>query len=95
MYGLLGPATRAHLAAAAQRAGEVAGGDRRFSPAEMLGAAGGEQPTARGFRVVTHHRDRVLVGATTPDGTSVQYTLVRVSGHWRVELVPEAPAGDS
>jgi hypothetical protein len=86
VWALLGPATQARLTVAARGATDRVGGTRRYAPEDMLrvGARGGWTPS--GYRVLEHHDERARVQVDGPDGQADVLDLVRIDGHWRVEL---------
>jgi hypothetical protein len=101
VYALLGPATRARLQAAAALATEQAGRKPPFAPHEMLSA--GFRPsvsgdwTPRTYRLLEQSADaaRVEVVGKKPGQRDV-VRLVRVDGHWRIELpVPSLPGRET
>src|SRR5438067_1404131 len=83
---LLGPSTRARLAADARRAGQLAG--RRDLPAHELLAAGWTLPRFRlhQVRVVSRAGDSAVVEVSGAHGEKETVTLVREADGWKVEL---------
>jgi hypothetical protein len=83
---LLGPATRARLAADAQRAAQVAG--RRELQARDLLAAGWSPPRWRAaeFELVSASGDHASVEVRGPHHEREQLACVRSHGQWQVEL---------
>lgn len=88
VFALLGPGTRAYLESEAVRATEIAGGSRRVDPRELVSvtATGADTPAPKAFRVAERAGDRAIVEVVARDGTAHPLRLVRVDGHWRVEL---------
>jgi hypothetical protein len=86
VYALLGPATRARLAADAERAAQAAG-RRELGPADLV-AAGWSPPQwhAVDFDVLTRSGDRATVEIRGPGHERETVTCVLVGGQWRVEL---------
>jgi hypothetical protein len=88
VYELLGPRTRAHLEAQAQKATEFVGGSRRFAPTELMSVtSGGIQRSApRDYELRERDGDTAVVDIVGADGTHNPTTVVKVDGRWRVEL---------
>jgi hypothetical protein len=86
VYALLGPATRARLAADADRAAQAAG-RRELGPKDLV-AAGWSQPRWRAvdFDVLTRSGDRATVEVRGGGHERETVTCVLVDGDWRVEL---------
>jgi hypothetical protein len=86
VYALLGPATRARLAADAERAAQAAG-RRELGPADLV-AAGWSPPKwhAADFDVLTRSGDRATVEIRGAAHERETVTCVLVGGQWRVEL---------
>jgi len=88
VHELLGPRTRAYLEEQAARAGELAGGARRFEPRELMSVGAGTLGQAPPRDIVLRERDGAdavveIVGA---EGTREPIQVVKVNGHWRIEL---------
>jgi len=88
VYELLGPRTRAHLDAQAQKATEHVGGSRRFAPTELMSVTSGglDRPAPREFVVRERDGDTAVVEIVAVDGARTPMTVVEIDGHWRVEL---------
>ncbi len=88
VYELLGPRTRAHLDAQAQKATEYVGGSRRFAPTELMSVTSGslEHPAPRDYLLRERDGDTAVVEIVGADGTRTPTAVVEVDGHWRVEL---------
>jgi hypothetical protein len=86
VYALLGPATRARLAADAERAAQAAG-RREIGPSDLV-AAGWSPPQwhAADFDVLTRSGDRATVEIRGGAHQRETLTCVLVGGQWRVEL---------
>ena len=86
VYALLGPATRARLAADAERAAQAAG-RRELGPTDLV-AAGWSPPKwhAADFDVLTRSGDRATVEIRGAAHERETVTCVNVGGQWRVEL---------
>jgi hypothetical protein len=86
VYALLGPATRARLAADADHAAQAAG-RRELGPVDLV-AAGWSPPAWRAadFDVLTRSGDRATVEIRGPGHERETVTCVLVGGQWRVEL---------
>jgi hypothetical protein len=85
-WALLGPSTRARLAADGDRAAQAAG--RRELGAKDLIAAGWSPPHWRAvdFDVLTRAGDRATVEVRGPGHERETVSCVLVDGQWRVEL---------
>lgn len=82
---MLAPASRARVVEAAQAAGDLAGGMRRYGPLEVFDATeGGYAPTDVVARAAAG--DRVTVDVLGPNGHRDAVETVRVDGRWRIEL---------
>ncbi len=86
VYELLGPATRARLAADADRAAHEAG-RHELGPVDLVGA-GWSAPRWRAvdFDVLTRSGDRATVEVRGAAHERETLTCVLVDGAWRVEL---------
>ena len=86
VYALLGPATRARLAADADHAAQAAG-RRELGPVDLV-AAGWSPPKwhAVDFDVLTRSGDRATVEVRGAAHERETVTCVLVDGQWRVEL---------
>ena len=86
LWELLGPASRARLAALAESATQKAGGARRFAAVDMIDAV--ERPGTPSLEVSLASRTggRAIVEVHSPDGSVDRLEVVEVDGHWRVEL---------
>ena len=86
VYALLGPATRARLAADAERAAQAAG-RRELGPRDLV-AAGWSPPRWRAVEldVLSRAGDRAAVEIRGPGHERETLSCVRVDGQWRVEL---------
>ncbi len=99
MYKLLGPRTKARLKSSAERATAATGGKRKFAPHEMLSASsrpsakGDWIPKPKGFKLLskTETTARVQVRGKKKEELQV-VELVKVKGHWRIELTPKPAA---
>lgn len=88
LYELLGPRTRAALDARAARAGQLVGGERRFSPREMIAvSAAADLPPPRDYELVEARDGRAVVAIVDADGERHRVDLVEVDGRWRLELL--------
>jgi hypothetical protein len=86
VFALLGPATRARLAADAGRASQAAG-RRELGPRDLV-AAGWSPPhwRAADFDVLTRSGDRATVEVRGPAHERETVSCVFVDGQWRIEL---------
>jgi hypothetical protein len=86
VWKLLGPETRARLAAEARRASEMSG-RRVLSPAEML-AVGWASPRFRPARIreLSRHGSRARVEVSGEHGEREEVSCVQSQGAWQVEL---------
>ena len=86
VLALLGPATRARLAADAERAAQAAG-RRELGPTDLV-AAGWSAPKwhAVDFDVLTRSGDRATVEVRGAAHERETVACVAVGGQWRVEL---------
>lgn len=89
---LLGPRTRAWLDQAAHRAGQLAGGNTRYTAIDLVGAARGAGGAGRlRLTVRDEQADRAVVEVVDELGTRTALETVRVGGRWRVELRDRMP----
>jgi hypothetical protein len=86
VYALLGPATRARIAADAERAAKAAG-RRELGPVDLV-AAGWSAPRwhAVDYDVLTRSGDHATVEVRGGAHERETLTCVRVGDEWRVEL---------
>jgi hypothetical protein len=85
LFELLGPATRAGLAAAARRATDLAGGAHRFDAIDMLSIGKTIASSSRELRVIEREDDRAVVELEA-GGERARLVTVHVDGAWRIEL---------
>lgn len=98
LYELLGPRSQARLKASAERATAATGGKRKYAPHEMLSAS--FRPNAKGdwtpksFKLLGKSGDTARVEVRGEKKGQVQVVnLVKVKGHWRIELEPGTAQG--
>lgn len=84
LFELLGPDTRAGLAAAARRATDLAGGAHRFDAIDML-SIGKSKASTRELRLIERQDDRAVVEIDA-GGERARLVTVHVDGAWRIEL---------
>lgn len=84
LYELLGPATRARLESAARRATELVGG-QRFAPQDLIRSDLDRLGPVRVLRVEQDGARAVVEVADELDQPAA-IELVKVDGHWRIEL---------
>ncbi len=84
VYELLGPETQSTLAERADRASAL--GEDRYAPEDMIGL--GETTTAPTptLEVVREKDGSAVVAITGDGGQRSTLNLVKIKGHWRVEL---------
>lgn len=86
VYELLAPATQEALAREAKRATDLVGASTRFSPKDLVSVGSSEGVAAPTDLTVLEERgDHAVVEVVSPSGRS-RVELVRVNGHWRIEL---------
>jgi hypothetical protein len=85
VYELLGPATRARLAEAAERATNLAGSTGRYAPLDLISISPiAERP--KKINLVSRDGDTAVVEVVDASGAAARLSLVREEGHWRLEL---------
>jgi hypothetical protein len=86
VYELLAPSTQEALAREAMRATDLVGASTRFSPKDLVSVGSSEGVAAPTDLTVLEERgDHAVVEVVSPSGRS-RVELVRVNGHWRIEL---------
>ena len=94
IYELLGPETRARLAAATERSTELVGGPKRFDELDLI-AIGRPGESWAPKRIERKTIDgRTVVELETVAGERTLIPVVEVDGEWRIELTDypgEAP----
>ena len=83
---LLGPRTRARLAAATDRATQLVGGEKRFEELDLIAIGEpGDDWSSADLDTVTRG-DQTVVVVTAASGQKAELPVVEVDGHWRIEL---------
>jgi len=86
VYDLLSPATQGRLAERARKATALVGASVRYAPLDLISiGAFGDAPAPSDLDVVEDTGERATVEIETSGGTA-RLGLVRVDGHWRVDL---------
>lgn len=87
LYRMFGPETRQRLDAAAKRATDRVGGSERYSPLDMISVGRSpDTPPPKDVVVKERSESRAVVELIGPVGERAEVTVVRVDGHWRIEL---------
>jgi len=86
VFQLLDPATQARLEAEAKRATDLVGATQRYAAKDLIsiGASEGVAPPTD-ITVLEERGDRATVQIVSPAGRSL-LQLVRIAGHWRVDI---------
>jgi len=86
VYELLSPATRKRLEAEARRATDLVGAAVRYSAKDLISIGSSDGVAAPSdITVIEERGDHAVVQLLSPTGRS-RLDLVRVDGHWRVDL---------
>ncbi len=86
VYELLAPTTQEALAREAKRATDLVGASTRFAPKDLVSVGSSEGVAApTDLTVLDERGDHAVVEVVSPSGRS-RVELVRVNGHWRIEL---------
>lgn len=86
VFELLSPATRARLEAEAKRATDLVGASIRYSAKDLVSIGSSEGVAApTDITVLEERGDHAVVEVVSPAGRA-RMDLVKVDGHWRIDL---------
>jgi hypothetical protein len=87
VFELLSPETQARLERQASQATALAGSAMRYEALDLISICSGEDcPAPQELVVKERSADRAVVEVVQVSGERAELTVVRVDGHWRIDL---------